>query len=54
MKRDRELMPLLVHIQATVQKDINELARKRISAEKYANPYAATQQHDGAFYDKRK
>ncbi|MBS4178303.1 flagellar protein FliT [Lederbergia citrea] len=37
-----------------IQRDINELEHKKTTAERYSNPYAAAEQLDGMFYDKRK
>ncbi|CAM4137043.1 hypothetical protein [Lederbergia lenta] len=49
-----ELDALLTNIQMTIQKDMNQLEKKKTSATRYANPYASMQELDGAFYDKRK
>jgi len=51
---DKEMTKQLKKIQMDIQKDMNGLEQRKISAERYANPYAATEQVDGIFYDKRK
>lgn len=54
LKLNKELEVHLGNVRMLIQKDLNELEQKKTSAERYANPYAATQQIDGMFYDKRK
>jgi len=51
---DKEMTNHLKKVQLDIQKDINGLEQRKISAERYANPYTATEQLDGMFYDKRK
>ncbi|MBS4195465.1 flagellar protein FliT [Lederbergia citri] len=51
---DEEMTNQLIKIQMDIQRDMKELERRKLSAERYANPYAATEQLDGIFYDKRK
>ncbi|MCR2822388.1 hypothetical protein [Lederbergia panacisoli] len=51
---DKEMTNQLKKIQVGIQKDINGLEQRKISAERYTNPYAATEQLDGMFYDQRK
>jgi len=54
LEQDRQLTEALKEFQFEIKKDMTELEHKKTSAAKYVNPYAATRQHDGAFYDKRK
>lgn len=51
---DQELTLQLNRMRLDVRQNINELEQKKTMAARYMNPYAATQQQDGAFYDKRK
>ena len=44
----------LKQISMLIQRDINDLNQKKKSVKHYSNPYAATRQLDGMFYDKRK
>ncbi|MBS4200375.1 hypothetical protein KHA93_12105 [Bacillus sp. FJAT-49732] len=51
---DKVMTSQLKKIQMDIQRDMNGLEQRKISAERYTNPYAATEQLDGIFYDKRK
>lgn len=51
---DQEMTSHLKKILMDIQRDMNGLELRKLSAERYANPYAATEQLDGIFYDKRK
>lgn len=53
VEMNQQLDEILKNIRSTIQKDLNEVKNKRQTAERYANPYAATQHFDGYFYDKR-
>jgi len=51
---DKEMTSQLKKIQMDIQRDMNDLEQRKISAERYTNPYGAAEQLDGMFYDKRK
>jgi flagellar protein FliT len=50
---NKQIEPLLAHLQMDIQKDINRFEKRKISVEKYRNPYESLQ-FDGMYYDKRK
>lgn len=51
--QDKELLQLLRNEKLSIQKEIKELKHKKVSNQKYVNPYQALNT-DGVFYDKRK
>lgn len=46
-------MELMNNVKLNIQRDLQQLEWKKKSAQQYANPYEATREVDGAFYDKR-
>jgi len=54
LQQNKELALHLSEFKMHIQRDINELEHKKTTADRYSNPYAATEQLDGMFYDKRK
>lgn len=51
--RNQQLMELMNNVKLNIQRDLQQLEWKKKSAQQYANPYEATREVDGAFYDKR-
>jgi flagellar protein FliT len=52
VKMNRTLDTKLILISNEVQRDMNGLNKKKVSAKKYTNPYESVN-FDGMFYDKR-
>jgi flagellar protein FliT len=52
VKMNRALDTKLILISNEVQRDMNGLNKKKVSAKKYTNPYESVN-FDGMFYDKR-
>ena len=52
LMQDAKLKALLQQEKNEIQKDLNQLNKKKLSSDKYVNPYQNTIT-DGMFYDKR-
>jgi flagellar protein FliT len=53
MAWNQEIDRKLILLRTEIKRDMNGLTKKKISAQKYTNPYENLQ-HDGMFYDKKK
>ena len=54
MELNKKVSLLLTREKITIQKDLNQLKKKKQTATKYSNPYESLSTMDGVFYDRRK